>query len=1785
MRIMGSDRARAHRRGVVGGVGRVGAIRRSGSAGVLVAWLAATLVVPPRLAVANPQGGVVHGGAATITGEGTSVVDVNQTSQNAVLSFQSFNIQSGETTNFHQPNANAVAINRILDGQASQILGSLNANGHVYLINPNGVLFGSGATVNVHSLTAATSVDAGELIAFAGGFDASATSAPSALVENHGRIETSPGGFVYLIAPRVENGDTGVILSPEGDVTLAAGATVYLTDRPDGLGLSLEYTAPNTGEAVNLGELVSDGGLVRMRGDLVRQEGVVEANAVRDVGGRIELFADTTLSLGSGGEIRMAASDAPGSSASGTASLGSGGDLRIEGAQRIAGRGVVKATAADSLEVADGAQVALEAGEGGDSTLALHAGRDVVFGAGARIAEGEPAAGAGRFHAQVVAGATDRTASGLGRGTQADPTAGGVYLAGGSGTPGARTPGANDGEVALRGGDLTVRAAGDVWVGNGGGLVNRTGDVDVVAGRDVRFTASSTTRDGVIENGSGDIRVVAGRDVSLFGGQGVDGNAAIRTRGIVDESNPDRVTRTNGGSILVRATTGDVDAGVGNRWLSPGPASSSNPAADPLPVVRSGILGIGNEAGGNLTVIAGGDVRTDSSVRQRTGGSALSSNSSAGDYTGGHIGVFGQDTVDVRSGSTVTTELLPNAPESRLLVVAGGDVRGDYVIRNGRAVFRAGYALRDVDPAALDATSAANLRVDPRAVDAQIARSALANDDPNRGWFGPLASPVTVDILNGRPIVDASNPSRVQILRPTVDALGANGVAIRAIESPSLVYPAGGQIRTRRVASFSPHDSAWLEAEIGDVVLVGNDVSLPTNEPATPQSPLSFAENLLARILPPSLRIKTNRWCPGCDRQRGLESRGGDLVLLNDFLLFPSAHGGLTLDLAGKARTANYAAIGPTILELDARTLGSTGDRSFTLASGTRLVDPETGLEFTLQTSVLFAPRRPALASQGLVEFRAGRGYGRSTIEIPAGTRLVDANGVAYQTVAGGVILPPSQRLSEGRVTFVTASGDAPVGIPAGTRIVSSDGIVFQTREQVVIEPGMREITAHVVALPGSAGRDARAYTLSLETPIAGISAVLNRSATQRPASVSLSVAAVDPGLAGNRPQGKLHLETPIAGLEPTYSEGPFTGGDDIAPFGAPFLDSRVAAVATRPGPVGRLSAGNRLRIADPSLLPEGVSANDVELIAQVSGDDFTLRPVVYQQLQVARDGAGNILSTAVDPGASRLASGTAGFWTRDSVSKTATIKQSDASPLFDARGVPRYTASQFANYYQECRSGVTCGLTDSFGRPILLGDVPTHAGDRSPASLRAAGGFDRIQLDLAEAAWLETEGDIRDLALRTQHSSVLDSTRILVPNGNASFGGGKTEIEDVDPETGEVSVVAVDDQAATGLQVAGPGSAQVLVGVRSHASLDANGDGFVDRSEFTGSSALFDSLDRDENAVGQTDGRISASEAPWLPTGQGGSLSLQASGAEGAVLGIQTVGGLQNEALPASGATLEVVAAGDIDLGARGFIGTLQGGNLSVRSVAGGLTAGQPAPGVTTKRGIVTTFTGPGSAQRPADATGGGAIDVVTLGDFDIGGLALAALSGSDIKIESIEGSVSAGVGEPFSVPLIAYDNETREVTVSYRGAGIAAPGGTVELVAKKDVNIGAGITGAGITVNAGGNVNAGSGAIVSSGSVSITAGQTVSGNIQATGSVSIVGSVQSGANVSSSGGVVSCGPVGANAGAGRTSVDATRATKQAENQGGFGTGSGPADGAERKRVVLIDVTSRPCEDAECRI
>src|SRR5436190_20413862 len=107
---------------------------------------------------AGPEGGTVVGGAATIQGQGGPSVTINQSTPSAIINWNTFNIGRGENVRFNQPSSSSVALNRVIGGLGpSEILGTLTANGRIFLINRDGVLFGPGAVVNTAGFLASTS--------------------------------------------------------------------------------------------------------------------------------------------------------------------------------------------------------------------------------------------------------------------------------------------------------------------------------------------------------------------------------------------------------------------------------------------------------------------------------------------------------------------------------------------------------------------------------------------------------------------------------------------------------------------------------------------------------------------------------------------------------------------------------------------------------------------------------------------------------------------------------------------------------------------------------------------------------------------------------------------------------------------------------------------------------------------------------------------------------------------------------------------------------------------------------------------------------------------------------------------------------------------------------------------------------------------------------------------------------------------------------------------------------------------------------------------------------------------------------------------------------------------------------------------------------------------------------------------------------------------------------------------------------------------------------------------
>ncbi len=243
---------------------------------------------------AGPVGGVVTNGGATIAGNGSDTT-ITQTTANVVINWDSFSIGTGETVRFVQPDSNSVALNRVLGTDPSVILGNLGANGKVFLLNPNGIFFASGSSVNVGSLVATTlGITDADFMAGKYAF----TGAGAGSVVNKGNIRAADGGYVALMGRRVSN--EGVISARLGSIALAAGEGVTLDVAGDGLlNVAVSRGAVNA-LASNGGLIQADGGRVLLTaqgaGDLlntvVNNTGVIQAQAIQNRNGTILLLAD-----------------------------------------------------------------------------------------------------------------------------------------------------------------------------------------------------------------------------------------------------------------------------------------------------------------------------------------------------------------------------------------------------------------------------------------------------------------------------------------------------------------------------------------------------------------------------------------------------------------------------------------------------------------------------------------------------------------------------------------------------------------------------------------------------------------------------------------------------------------------------------------------------------------------------------------------------------------------------------------------------------------------------------------------------------------------------------------------------------------------------------------------------------------------------------------------------------------------------------------------------------------------------------------------------------------------------------------------------------------------------------------------------------------------------------------------------------------------------------------------------------------------------------------------------
>ncbi|MBL8326805.1 MAG: filamentous hemagglutinin N-terminal domain-containing protein [Rubrivivax sp.] len=689
-------------------------------------------------AQAAPEGGTVRAGSATITQGGAPLATqtrIDQSSQRAVIDWRSFNVGAGEQVLFVQPSAGSATLNRVTGEQLSTIHGRISANGQVFLVNPNGVVLGGGAQVNVGSFVASTA-NVGNADFMAGRLEFRQPGAPGAGIVNRGHITAAEGGLVALVAPHVRN--DGVIQARLGRVVLGAGDTFALDLHGDGL-ISLAVGAaqarqlvdaegrPVTALIQHTGRIEADGGQVVLMSaatakaaldQVINLSGTVRADTVQQQGGRIvlaasgggatvsgELSAQGQGTGEAGGRIEAlgervhlatgAALDASGHAGGGTVHVGGawqGGGTTPRAATTTVDAGT--RIAADARHQGHGGEVVVWAD--GTTTYAGH----ISARGGAAGGDGGRVEVSGKrtleFAGTVDAGAAAGAAGSL----LLDPATMDIGIAEAS----------LINRVLRTGTSTTVSADVDINVGaaiDGRGRL-AGGGLTLNAGRDINLHEFIVTANGAVTLNAttGTVRLAAGRGVFT-------GNAPIAVRTGGDLAAGPYVTSgalglvSTGGRVSLDApldgtqgavtitAAGDVRINQPVVNLRNGSAFTVSAGGDVI--VNAQVDGRGGAGGGAVNLTAGGSVRIDESVvtqladlRVRAIAGTIATAAGRGLFSVGGAGTPG-GIIDLSAGSDFTTGLVSTTGALNLTSVNGALTLGEGIDATvGAATLRAG---------------------------------------------------------------------------------------------------------------------------------------------------------------------------------------------------------------------------------------------------------------------------------------------------------------------------------------------------------------------------------------------------------------------------------------------------------------------------------------------------------------------------------------------------------------------------------------------------------------------------------------------------------------------------------------------------------------------------------------------------------------------------------------------------------------------------------------------------------------------------------------------------------------------------------------------------------------------------------------------------------------------------------------------------------------------------------------------------------------------------------------
>ncbi|WP_123009948.1 ESPR-type extended signal peptide-containing protein [Escherichia coli] len=598
-----------------GGTGDVRGPLRRGRTLALSLLSGLVMMANPALAAGLPVGGQIVGGTGSIQTPSGSQMNVHQNSQNLIVNWQSFDIGKGNTVQFYQPDSSAVALNRVTGGSASEIMGNLKANGQVFLVNPNGVLFGKGSSVNTAGFVATTR-DIKNDDFMNRRYTFSGEGKAGAEIVSQGNLTTAAGGYIVLAADKVSN--SGTIRTPGGKTVLAAGKRVTL--QLDNAGLT---SVQVSGEVVNA--LVENRGLVSaadgqvyltalgknmLLNTVLNVSGVVEAGGMRRQDGNI------VLNGGNSGVVHLS-----GKLSADNAS-GRGGKVVVQGQNILLGKGSrITATGAQG-----GGDVYVGGGWQGKDTSIRNADK-VVMQQGAQINASATTRGDGgtvvlwsesftNFRGSITA----KGGASAGNGGQVETSSHGNLQAFGS--VDASAPRGKAGNWLLDPLDITVvdgSSSGNVTKtedsatnntsfspsAQGSQVSNTSINNELNNGTSVTILTNSTTAGG---NQSGNITVNAdinktnGGDASLT--LKADGNITINNHNITSTAGKLNITLLGAGSNtgMIKVTNSTLSSNGGNITLDRMDTGSAN--AMSVKVSNSTLNATNGSDKGNITIKA-----------------------------------------------------------------------------------------------------------------------------------------------------------------------------------------------------------------------------------------------------------------------------------------------------------------------------------------------------------------------------------------------------------------------------------------------------------------------------------------------------------------------------------------------------------------------------------------------------------------------------------------------------------------------------------------------------------------------------------------------------------------------------------------------------------------------------------------------------------------------------------------------------------------------------------------------------------------------------------------------------------------------------------------------------------------------------------------------------------------------------------------------------------------------------------------------------------------------------